>query len=98
MAFSVNPESVQALKNYATKIEEGAEQIKNETDTMSNITDQYSGKIGPHADQIKSALDTIKGAVLQGMVPAHEISEKLNDVADAYQEVIDQNYYGGTGN
>ena len=98
MAFSVNSESVSALKDYSMKIEEGTEEIKSETDRMGNITDQYSGRIGPHAGDIKNALDTIKGAVLQGMVPAHEIAEKLNDVAEAYQEVIDYNYYGSSGN
>ncbi len=98
MAFSVNSESVSALKNYAMKIEEGAGEIKGETDKMANITDQYSGRIGPHAGDIKNALDTIKGAVLRGMVPAHEIAEKLNEVAEAYQEVIESKYYGGSGN
>ncbi len=98
MSIAVNPEGVKALKDYSARIAEGVESIKSETDKMASITDQYSGKIGPHADQIKNALETIKGAVLQGTVPALEISEKLNQVADAYQQVIDTSYYGGLGN
>lgn len=98
MMIQVNNEGVSALKEYSRKIQEAVGEIKTATDSMSNITDQYSGKIGPHASEIKSALDTIKGAVLQGIEPANAIAEKLNEVAEAYQEIIDGNYYGGVGN
>ena len=98
MVFQVNTESVQALKEYAQKINEGVDDIKTETDRMASITDQYQGKIGPHASDIKSALDTIKGAVLRGTVPANEIADKLEDLAAGYQDVIDSNYYGNSGN
>lgn len=97
MAIAVNSESVRSLREYSNKINESVEEIKNSTNTMENVTDQYSGRLGPHADQIKQALLEIKSAVWQGVVPANEISEKLVDVADAYQEIIDTNYYGGSG-
>ena len=98
MAYSVNPESVNALKAYATKITEAVTEIKNETSQMASVADDNAQRIGPHASDIKSALDTIKTAVFASIEPANEISEKLNEVADGYQEVIDATYYGGSGN
>ena len=98
MAIAVNDEGVRALQDFSARIEEGVEAIKGECDKMTGIVDQYSGKIGPHAGEIKSALDEIKGAILRGTVPAHNVSEKLLDVADAYQEIIDTQYYGNLGN
>ena len=98
MAIAVNSEGVSALKDYSAKLTDATDEIKTETDRMTNVTDQYSGKIGPHADQIKNALDVIKGAVFQGTVPAVEISDKLKEIAEAYQEIIDTIFYGGSGN
>ena len=98
MLIQANSEGVKALQDYSKKITDAVDKIISESDKMTGITDQYSGKIGPHASQIKSALDTIKGAVLRGVEPANTISEKLDEVAEAYQEIIDENYYGGVGN
>ena len=95
--IAVNPASVKALRDYSRKLEEGVEEIKSSTCNMQNITDQYQGSLGPHAGQIRDALDAIQGAVWQGVQPVNEISEKLIDVADAYQDVIDTDYYGGSG-
>lgn len=96
--IAVNSEGVRSLKEYSRKITDAVGEIKSASDSMANVTDQHSGKIGPHAGDIKSALDTIKGAVLRGVEPANNIAEKLNEVAEAYQEIIDGNYYGGSGN
>ena len=97
MSIAINPEGVSALKDYSTKLAHATDEIKTETDRMANTTDQYSGKIGPHENRIKNALDIIKGAVFQGTVPAVEISDKLKEIAEAYQEIIDTDYYGGSG-
>ncbi len=98
MAYSVNPESVKALQSYSAKITEAVAEIKNATTQMAGIVSENSQRIGPHADKIKAALESIKGAVLESVEPADEISEKLNDIADGYQEVIDATYYSRSGN
>lgn len=98
MLIQANSAGVDALKEYARKIQEAVGEIKTASDQMANITDQYAGKLGTHVADIKNALDTIKGAIFRGVEPANKISDTLNEVAQAYQEVIDSNYYGGGGN
>ncbi len=98
MIIGVTDEGVNALKEYARKIQEAVGEIKTASDQMANVTDQYADKLGPHVADIKNALDTIKGAVFRGVEPANKISDTLNEVAQAYQEVINSNYYGGGGN
>lgn len=98
MAFAVNPESVKTLQSFSAKITGAVAEIKNATTQMASIVSENSQRIGPHADEIKTTLESIKGAVLESVEPAYEISEILNDVADGYQEVIDATYYCRSGN
>lgn len=98
MAFAVNPESIKTLQSFSEKITDAVAEIKNATAQMANIVSENSQRIGPHADKIETALESIKGAVLESVEPADEISEILNDVADGYQEVIDATYYSRSGN
>lgn len=98
MLIQVNTEGVKALREYSAKLEESFHEIKNDTNVMTSVTDQFSGKIGPHADDIKRALDSIRGAVFSSLAPAKNVSDKLLELAEAYQEIIDGDYYGNLGN
>lgn len=98
MIIQVNQEGINALREYSIRLRESIEAIKSSCQSARNVIDEHSGKIGPHEDQIKTAINTILGAVHQGTVPAIEVSDKINEVAEAYQEIVEGNYYGGMGN
>ena len=96
--YACSDEGVQALNDCASRISEGGELIRSETNTMRSVADEYAGTIGPHQEQLKAALDEIAGAVNQCIEPANNIAEMLQEVADGYQEVIDSNPFGAGGN
>lgn len=96
--FAVNPEGVKALKDLSSSINEGKDTIKQETEHMSQVADQYAGTLGPHRSELSSALDGIKGAFWGCVEPVNEISEKLNRLAERYQGIIDKNPFGSMGN
>ena len=96
--YACSEEGVEQLKAAATKILEGAETIKNETNTMRAVADEYSNTLGPHRSQLSSALDGIAGAVSRCLEPANNVAEKLQSVATKYEGVIANSPFGTGGN
>ena len=96
--YAVSEEGVQALKLVALKVIEGTEEIKEETVRMTQIADQYRDTLGPHRDELENVLMEIKGAFWNGVMPAHDIADRLNEVAEGYQDVIGTNRFRSSGN
>lgn len=87
--YAVNEEGVQALKSTASNIMDAVEQVLNITNSIESVADEYVDTLGPHHTSLVSAITEIREAQKQAVQPASELSETLNDVADAYQDIID---------
>jgi len=87
--YAVNEEGVQALKSMASDIVDAVEQLLNIANSIESVADEYVDTLGPHHASLVSAITQIKEAQKQAVQPAAELSESLNDVADAYQDIID---------
>lgn len=98
MKYAVNPEGVQALRTLSRQIVEGAETINSAADALSTAADEHSDALGPHQSSIAGILEEIRAAEAAAAEPVESVSEKLNDVAEGYQEVIDNDRYSGVGN
>lgn len=87
--YAVSDEGVQALKTMASNILNAVDQILNITNSIESVADEYVDTLGPHHASLVSAITEIREAQKQAVQPASELSESLNDVADAYQDIID---------
>ena len=96
--YACSNEGVDELKKAAAGIREAAEDIKNKTNTMRSVADQYSDTLGPHKTELSSALDGIAGAMARCIEPTHAVAEKLLSVAQKYDAVISRNPFGSAGN
>lgn len=98
MKYAVNDEGVAALKGLAAKIEEGKEIIKAAAKALSSAADEHSNTLGPHQASIVNILEEIQAAEEAAAGPVESIAEKLNDIAEAYQDVIDNDRFSHSGN
>lgn len=90
MIYAVNDEGVAALNNLGTTLPEKSEEILKMADEIVSTADENAELLGVHAQDLKNALDAIKQEICNAAGPVEELSEKILDVADGYQEVIDR--------
>jgi len=94
--IAVSPEGVQALQTLATSITDAIEQIKSQTTAVESAADENPEGLGPHKASLDSALDEISANVQQALDPANNVSDILNDIADAYNEIIGNDRIAGS--
>jgi len=87
--YAVCEEGVQALKTMASSILDAVEQILNITNFIESVADEYVETLGPHHASLVTVITKIRDAQRQAVQPTSELSETLNDIADAYQDIID---------
>ena len=95
--YAVNNEGVQALITTANKITDATEQVLNIVNSFDNVVAERSDTLGPHYTSLVSAITEIREAQKQAIQPATELSESLNDVAEGYQEIIDNDKINTSG-
>ena len=95
MIYAANDEGVAALNNLGTTLPEKSEEILKIADKMVSAADENAELLGVHAQDLKSALATIKQEISNAAGPVEELSEKVLDVADGYQEVIERKRFSG---
>ncbi len=96
--FACSDEGVQEINGCASSIEEGVNTIKSETDTMRQVADEYTNTLGPHHSELVEALEAVGEAVKHCAEPAEGVVEKLEELADSYQDVIDTQRFKQLGN
>jgi len=94
--YAVNEEGVQALNIVSTSIVEAAEQILKVTNALENTANENNDSLGPHKSSLLSALTQIKDAEKKAADPVKEMSETLKDIANSYQEIIDNDRISGS--
>ena len=96
--YACSNDGVEELKKTAESVREAAEEIRNETNTMRSVADQYGDTLGPHKSELSSALDGIAGAMARCIEPTNAVAEKLMSVAKKYEGIISRNPFGSAGN
>lgn len=92
--FQPNPEGIEALRNLSSGLEENLDRIKSAADSLRSSVDGQAG-LGPHTDSISDIIDSINTAILHAQDPVHDLCSRVNEVADAYQDVVDNDPFSG---
>lgn len=97
--YAVNEEGIQALQSVASAIVDAASQILNSTNLIEDSCEENLETLGPHKAALQSAIEQIKKAEKDATKPVKEMSATLKNIAESYQEIIDNDLLsGGEGN
>ena len=88
---------VELLNNMADGVDEGADNIVEQTDALLDDVSQYPA-LGPHVDSIKNIVGKIQEETKSTSSPARVVAEKLRKKAKDYQDWIDDDLFGDSGN
>lgn len=88
---------VELLNNMADGVDEGADNIVEQTDALLDDVSQYPA-LGPHVDSIKNIVGKIQEETKSTSAPARVVAEKLRKKAKDYQDWIDDDLFGDSGN
>lgn len=88
---------VNILNSMADGIDEGADNIIEQTDALLDNVTQYPA-LGPHIESIKKLVMEIQEETKNTSAPARVVAEKLRKKAKDYQDWIDDDLFGGSGN
>ena len=94
MKYAVSEEGVSALHAASNSIQNALESIEGLTGRIRSASGEHSGVIGPHEASLEEALEQIEQNIKTASGPAEEVAEKLDDVADGYEEVIGNDRFG----
>ncbi len=94
--YAVSEDGVEALQLSSNKIIESVQTLYQLITTLSS-TVEGSAALGPHASTIKQLLLELYTNVKDSIEPAKQVSEKLNEVAEAYQDIIENNLIRSNG-
>ena len=97
LQYKVDEEGVAALRTMAEAISEVTDIVSLLISSVQSDANSRSDTLGPHKASLDRALEEIKESIVQASQPVSEVSESLNDVADAYEEVIENDrikYFG----
>ena len=87
--YAVNEEGLQALKSMSVKLVEAVGEIYNLVDSLENQSEEFNDTLGPHKYSLISAITNIKKAQHDSVQYVLGLSGSLNDIAEAYQDIID---------
>lgn len=88
---------VELLNNMADGVDEGADNIVEQTDALLDDVSQYPA-LGPHVNSIKNIVGKIQEETKSTSAPARVVAEKLRKKAKDYQDWIDDDLFGDSGN
>ena len=90
-------QGVAIMNNMAEGIDTSADDIVTQTEALLDSVDQYPA-LGPHKDSIKRIVSLIQEETKSTSAPARVVANKLREKAKEYQEWIDDDLFGGSGN
>lgn len=86
--YAVNQEGVDALNALSQKLPELLDEIRAAAYQLNSAADDSNG-LGPHAAIIEEIVESIQNSVKEAEEPVGTLSEVIADVAEGYQEIID---------
>lgn len=94
MKYAVSDEGVSALMTLSTNITEAVVEVYQLTANIQASMDEHNDAIGPHRASLSEAIKDIYQSIKTSAKPANTLSETLKEVAEAYQEIIDNDQLG----
>lgn len=95
--IKADEDGISILNSMADGVDEGADSIVEQTDTLLDDVTQYPA-LGPHMDSIKRLVTLIQEETKNTSAPARVVAEKLRQKAKDYQDWIDDDLFGSAGN
>ena len=95
MKYAVSEEGVNAMQSAANAISEAVEEMMSLVQGVQGASDEYADTIGPHKASLDSALEELSSNIQSASEPANNVVDTLNDVADAYSEIIGNDPFSG---
>ena len=92
--FEVNQQGVRALRDLGQKLPEQIGVIRTAGTSVIECQQANASGLGPHVESINRVLESINQEAIQATAPVHELVEKVNQVAQGYQAVIDNDRIG----
>lgn len=87
--YAVNNEGVSALCQLSTRVSNCCESLNGLIADLKNACGDKGQVLGPHYASVEEALETIQAEVNKAKEPSISVSETLLDIADSYEEIIE---------
>lgn len=97
MEYAVNEEGILALRALSGRLNEGVSAVSGAADALENALDSNRLGLGPHAGSISLLISEVRQESRGACGPVSELSAKVLDLANEYQEFVDTNRFGGAG-
>ena len=97
MKYAVNEAGVSALQNISTALMTSAVDLFEKTSQLQTITSDNEDSLGPHKASLNQAIIEIYIGLKESAESINVLAETAKDVAEAYQEIIDNDHLSSTG-
>lgn len=95
MKYAVNEEGVSALTGLVRHLADSTTNIFEKTSDLQSTIDDKNDTLGPHKESLIKAIKDIYTSLKDALEPINSLSENIKEIAKAYQEIIDNDKFGG---
>ena len=96
MKYAVNEAGVSALQNISTALMTSAVDLFEKTSQLQTIASDNEDSLGPHKASLNQAIIEIYIGLKESAESINVLAETAKDVAEAYQEIIDNDHLSST--
>lgn len=95
--YYIDDYSVSILRQTAILVQEAHTNLGTETKVLLMVASERSGALGPHKKSLENALEEILTSIQSSAEAVVYVSEKLSDIADAYEEIMGNDRFSNIG-
>jgi len=95
--IAVTEEGVAALRKLSSSLEDNIRDIRASANELASELVDNQHALGPHAGSIVKLIESVRQEQYHACLPVAELCEKVNNLAAAYQDYLDNDIFG-TGN
>lgn len=96
MKYAVNEAGISALQNISTALMTSAADLFEKTSQLQTITSDNEESLGPHKASLNQAIMEIYIGLKESTESISTLAASAKDVAEAYQEIIDNDHLSST--
>lgn len=96
MKYAVNEAGVSALQNISTALMNSVADLFEKTSQLQTITSDNEDSLGPHKASLNQAIMEIYIGLKESTESISTLAASAKDIAEAYQEIIDNDYLSST--
>lgn len=96
MKYAVNEAGVSALQNISTALMNSVADLLEKTSQLQTITSDNEDSLGPHKASLNQAIMEIYIGLKESTESISTLAASAKDIAEAYQEIIDNDYLSST--